>query len=441
MAAMAGVLVLVACSSSKAKPATTTTPPTAAAASGSSTTAAAGGKTVATLPAVTVPPVTGDTTTGLTATEIHVGGIYDKAYFGDGPDGFNARIKRENDAGGIYGRKIVLDTMIDDNNVADQDLTAAKTLVLEDHEFAVAPLFTQALGGATFMNDSKVPFFGWSVEPRWCGLNWGFGFWGNDCDLTKAPLALDFPPIAAKLFADGTLQGHTVGLITGDVDSGRTAMLQFASVWRAGGAKVVLTDSSIPPPPAVVGDYTPFAEKVLTANGGQPPDLTEILGDFGTTLGLDKKLIELGYKGIALGFTDYDPRVVGTTKGMVTLLQYAPFESAADVPAIQQMINDLNAYKPNIPHTQAVESGWLTADFLIQALKKAGPNLSRESLYNAINSGFTYDNQGVSVPVKWPVAHQLIQVGATFIQDEGTSYKVLVPLTPQGYIANPYLKP
>jgi hypothetical protein len=232
-----------------------------------------------------------------------------------------------------------------------------------------------------------------------------------------------------------------VALITGDVDSGRTAMLQFASVWRTAGAKVVLTDSSIPPPPAVVGDFTPFAEKVLTANGGNPPDALEILGDFGTTLGLDKKLIQLGYKGITLGFTDYDPRIVGTTKGMDTLLQYAPFEQAADVPAIQQMINDLSAYKPNIPHTQAVESGWLTADFLIQALKKAGPNLSREALFNAINSGFTYDNQGVSVPVKWPVAHELIQVGGAVVQDEGTSYQVRVPLTPQGYIHNPFLNP
>ncbi len=444
-AVAAGLCVVAACSSSKpgttATTATTAAPSTTASAGGPSSTAAGtGGTTSATLPTVTVPPVTGDTTTGVTATEIHVGGIYYKPYFGDGPDGFNARIKRENDAGGIYGRKIVLDTMLDDGNVADQDLTAAKALVLEDHEFAVAPLFTQELGGATFLNDSKVPFFGWSVEPRWCNLNWGFGFWGNDCDLTKAPLALNFPPIAAKLFPDGTLQGHTVGLITGDVDSGRTAMLQFASVWRAGGAKVVLTDSSIPPPPAVVGDYTPFAEKVLTANAGQPPDLLEILGDFGTTLGLDKKLIQLGYKGIVLGFTDYDPRVVGTTKGMVTIAQAAPFESAADVPAIQQMINDLNAYKPNIPHTQAVEDGWLTADFLIQALKKAGPNLSREALFNAINGGFTYDNHGVTVPVMWPLAHQLIQVGATFIQDEGTSYKVLVPLTPQGFIPNPYLK-
>jgi hypothetical protein len=74
-------------------------------------------------------------------------------------------------------------------------------------------------------------------------------------------------------------------------------------------------------------------------------------------------------------------------------------------------------------------------------LKKVGPNLSREALYNTINSGFTYDNGGVSTPVQWPVGHSLIQVGATFVQDQGTAYKVLVPLTPQGFINNPYLKP
>jgi hypothetical protein len=438
---LAGLLVLGACSSSSKSSSTATTaaPATTAGAVAPTTTAAAGGATPATLPTVTVAPVTGNTTTGITPTEIHLGGVYNKNYFADGPDGFNARVKRENDAGGIYGRKIVLDNMLDDGAVADQDLTAAKTLVLQDHEFAVAPVFTTSLGAANYLDQSKVPFFGWSVEPRWCNLNWGFGFWGNDCDLTKAPLALNFPPIAAKLFDDGTLQGKTIGLITGDVDSGRQSMLQFASVWKTAGAKIVLTDSSIPPAPAVVGDFTPYAEKVMTANAGKPPDLIEIEGDFGLTLGLAKKLIQLGYPGKILGFTDYDPRVVGTTKGMITILQYAPFESAPDIPAVQQMVKDLDAYKPNLPKTQAVESGWLTADFLIAALKKAGPNLSREALYNAINSGFTYDNGGVSVPVKWPVAHQLIQVGASFVQDEGTSYKVLVPLAPQGYIANPFL--
>ena len=443
--AAVALVVVVACSSSK-KSSTTATAAGTATTSGTPTTAAAAvipappGGPVSTLPPYTPAAVTGNTTTGITPTEIHFGGVYFKTYYAGADDGFNARLKRENDAGGVFGRKLVLDTMIDDAAVGDQDLTAVKTLVQQDHVFAVAPVFTSALAGAQYLNDAKVPFFGWSIEPRWCNLDWAFGFEGDDCDLTKSPLALDFPPIAAHLFSDNTLNGHTVAMVTEDADSAITSTNQFAAVWKAGGATVVLNDSSIPSPPAVVGDFTPFAEKVMTANNGQPPDLVEIVGGFGTVVGLDKKLVQLGFKGKILGFTDYDPRVRGTTKGMITLLQYAPFESASTVPAVQQMVTDLTAYKSDIALSQPVLAGYWTADFLIQALKKAGPNLSREALYNVINSGFTYDNHGAMDPVVWPVAHHLIQVGASFVQDDGSSYGVLVPLTVQGYLPNPLLK-
>jgi branched-chain amino acid transport system substrate-binding protein len=439
----ASVMVLAACSSSKKSTAPPTTTVGAAATTGAPPTtgapAPAGSGPGVTLPTVTPPPVSGSTTTGITPTEIHFGGVYYKTYYAGADDGFNARLKRENDAGGVDGHKLVLDTMLDDNNVGDQDLTAVKTLVEQDHVFAVAPVVTSALAAANYLESAKVPFFGWSIEPRWCGLNWAFGFEGDDCDLTKAPLALNFPPAFQSLFADGTVQNHTVAMMTEDVVSSITATTQFADVWRSAGAKVVLVDSSIPSPPAVVGDFTPYAEKVLTSNNGQPPDMIEIIGGFGTTVGLDKKLVQLGYKGKVVGFTDYDPRVRGTTPGIITLMQYAPFEQS-DIPAVAQMISDLKAFKPGIVMSQSVASGYWTADFLIAALKKAGPNLSREALYNAINSGFTYDNHGAMTPVVWPVAHELIQVGTALVQDAGTSYKVLVPLTPQGFIKNPLLK-
>ena len=134
---------------------------------------------------------------------------------------------------------------------------------------------------------------------------------------------------------------------------------------------------------------------------------------------------------------------MGSTKGMITLLQYAPFEQASDIPALQQMIKDLDAYKPNLPKTQAVESGWLTADFMIAALKKAGPNLSREALYNAINSGFTMDYQGALGNVVWPLGHHGNQVDLAFMQDEGkaTGYVEKIPLAPLVQITNPAYKP
>jgi ABC-type branched-subunit amino acid transport system substrate-binding protein len=337
----------------------------------------------------------------------------------------------------------VLDTVLDDNQLADQDLTDAKTLVQQDHVFAVAPVMTSAFAGATYLEQAKVPFFGWSTEPRWCDQLWGFGFEGNDCDETKLPQLGDFAAVEQKLFPDGSAKGKTVVMVSEDNDSARVSLATFGPIWEQAGAKVVLNDTSIPSPPAVVGDYTPYAQKELSANNGGPPDLIECVCSFADTLQLYKKVMQLGYKGVFQGFTDYDPRILGTSQGIITEIEFAPFEDASKIPAVQQMITDLNAYNPATVHSLPVASGYWTADFIIAALKKAGPNLSREALYNAINSGFTYDYGGGVGAVSWPSAHHGTQVELDFVQDEGkaTGYVERIPMTKLTQIPNPAYKP
>jgi branched-chain amino acid transport system substrate-binding protein len=441
--AVVGLTLLGACSSSKKATTAPTTAGPATTAAGSSTTAASGSSTSATGTAVTAPPntplpaITGNTTTGVTATEIKVGSIVYKAFYADAAIGFQARIKRENDAGGVNGRKIVLDTVLDDNQTADTDLTAAKTLVQQDGVFAVAPVMTAAFGGASYLNDAKVPFLGWSIEPRWCGLNWGFGFEGNDCDQATEKITGDFPPVLAKLFPDGQVKGKAIVITSEDNDSARAALASFKAIWARDGANVVLVDTSIPSPPAVVGDFTPYAQKILTSNNGGPPDYVEMVNSVSDTIGLYKKLVQLGYKGVAQGFTNYDPRLLGATKGLVSEIQFAPYESASTIPAVQQMITDLKAYQPNVVLGQALAAGYWTADFFIQALKKAGPNLTREAFYNAINGGFTYDSGGGLLSVQWPLAHTFLQVGLVMVQDDGDHFGVPVPLSPLPLIPNP----
>src|SRR3984893_14779879 len=300
--AAAGLTLLGACSSAKKTAAT----PTTAGNASTTTTGAPGTGTPST--------IAGNTTTGVTPTEIKVGAILYKAFFADAAVGFNARVKRENDAGGIYGRKIVLNTVLDDGELADPDLTAAKTLVLQDGVFAVAPVMTAAFGGATYLNDAKVPFFGWSIEPRWCGLMWGFGFGGNDCDQATLKQVGDFPKAAAKLFPDAQVQGKAIALMSEDNTSASAAVADFAKLWQHDGAKVVLVDTSVPTPPAVVADYTPFAQKIMTSNNGGQPDYVQVLFATSDTIGLYKKLVQLGFKGIMQGFSNYDPRLLGSTK-------------------------------------------------------------------------------------------------------------------------------
>jgi len=451
--AAASLLVVAACSSSKKSGGSTATTAAASAttAAGTPTTAAGTATTAATASTIPgqlanvapLPPVSGHTTTGVTATEIHVGAILYKAFYATGLSGFEARIKKENDAGGIYGRKIVVDAAIDDGQVEDQDITAAKTLVQQDNVFAVAPVFTAAFSGATYLNQQKVPFFGWSVQPIWCGLDWGFGFWGNDCDPQTVATTGDFPQSERLLFADHTASGHSIAIVSEDNDSARVQANSLNAIWTKDGSKVVDLDTTIPTPPAVVGDYTPFADKIMTSNAGKPPDLVTIVGSVSDTLLLYKKLVQLGYPGVVQDYDLYDPSFAANTKGLVTSVQVEPFEAAPTTPAVQTMITDLKAYDPTLSLGQAAAAGYWTADFLIQALKKVGPDLSREALYNAINSGFTYDyNGGGGEPVLWPLGHTRIQVGDGYVQANGTGYTVLVkPDHFDPLIPNPVYKP
>jgi len=374
----------------------------------------------------------------VTATEIHIGGIYYKAFYGDAEIGAQARIKELNDAGGVFGRKIVLDTMIDEGQDENQDLNAAKTLVEQDHVFAVAPVMTASFAGATYLNSAKVPFFGWSIEPRWCGLEYGFGFEGNDCDETKTPLAADAGPALAKLFPDGKFAGKTVALTAEDNQSAEVALKSFAAGAQHDGAKVVLIDTSMPTPPAVVSDYTPYAEKIMTANNGQPPDMVETVNSVSDTLGLYKKLIQLGYKGIVLDFTLYDPRLAASTKGLVTEVSFAPYESASTNPAVKQMTAALKAYDPNIVLGQAVAAGYWTTDLFIAMLEKVGPNLTRDSFIKVANN-FTYGFNGGAGTISFPKDKTGTIPCLAYVRSNGTTFDVPVPLTCLSTYPNPLL--
>jgi ABC-type branched-subunit amino acid transport system substrate-binding protein len=382
----------------------------------------------------------GTSAPGVTKTEIHIGGLYYKAFYGDSELGARARIKRENDAGGVNGRKIVLDTMIDEGQDANQDLTAAKALVQQNHVFAVAPVMTANLAAADYLEQQKVPFLGWSIEPRWCDKQYGFGFTGNDCDVTQLDQVSDFVVQEQKLFPDGNAQGKTIALTSEDNNSATVALRSFASIWQQHGTKVVLVDTSMPTPPAVVNDYTPYAEKILTSNAGKPPDFVTTVNSVSDTLGLYKKLMDLGYKGIVQDFTLYDPRLAAATKGLVTTISFAPFEEASTNSAVKQMVTDLRAIQPNIVLSQPAAAGYWTMDLLIAMLKKAGPNLTRASFMQAANNNFSYDYGGGAGTVNYPHDHHGNVACQAFVRSNGSTFDVPVPLSCDTLIKNPLKK-
>jgi ABC-type branched-subunit amino acid transport system substrate-binding protein len=400
-------LLAAACSSSKSDTSST------------KTSTSSGGSTTTTQP-------TTRTTTGVTDTTINVSALGYSASYGDALIGAQARFKRENDAGGVDGRKIILTKFNDENQTPATDLSVAKQVVTQDKPFAIVPVMTAAFPAADYLNQQGVPYVGWGIVPDWCNKNTGFSLTGCTDPNINTKVG-NFVKIVEKIFPDKSAKGKTIALIGADNDSAKQSLTNFGNMWRYNGAKVVYNQGSMPLPPTVVADYTPYAQALLTSNNGKAPDLIEAVSSFADGAGLAKKLHELNYTGKILEFSLYDPRVAAISKNVYNEITFAPWQST-NVPAVQQMITDVNAIDSKVAHSLPVEAGYVSADLFIQILKKVGKDLTRERFVQVANDNFKYDAQGLSSDVTFPEDHTEGNAGISIVLGNGTSYDVIAPL-------------
>lgn len=382
-------------------------------------------------------PVEGDTT-GVTDTEIRIGGVYHAALFGDALAGAQARIDRENAAGGIEGRQLVLVDMLDDGGDPNTAADGARRLVEQEGVFAVGPISTPNFAAGDYLADAGVPFFGWGINPTWCENDHGFNLTGC-IDSTRSTTLADFSHVWAQAAGADSIDGLSMAVISDDNDSGRTQLAAFQAVASEHGASVTYSEAALPPPPAVVGDYTPFATDILTSNAGDPPDTVSLLASAGNVIGIAAKLRELGYEGTIFNGVMYDPRAVAPAALMTTVLANAPFEQT-DLPAMRQTIEDLDATSPPTAHSLSALTAYWAVDHLIQILKAVGPDLTRERFVEVLNDGFEFDGQGVFANRTYPEAHtEGISSCASAVDSDGTAYAVAAPYTCEESIPNPLL--
>ena len=212
----------------------------------------------------------------------------------------------------------------------------------------------------------------------------------------------------------------------------RPAFRRTRSGHRSGptdGSKVVEIDSTIPSPPAVVGDYTPFAEKIMTANGGQPPDLRRDrrlgLGHAAALQEADRAQLQ----GHRPGLRPLRPALRGEHQGSRHRDPGRALRGGGEVPAVQTMITDLKAYDPNFSHEPAGRRrGTGPPTSSSRRSRRPGPTCHERRCTTPSTAGSptTYNGGGGS-PVQWPLGHQQIQVGLGFVQANGTVFNVLVP--------------
>lgn len=363
-------------------------------------------------------------TKGVTDTTINVAGLVSNPLFGDAVKGAQARFDRENGNGGVFGRKIKIVDTADDKFDPTTNVQETRRVVSSGDVFAMVPTVTVVLGAADYLAQQKVPFFGWGISSGFCGNDYGYGFSG--CVTPKTPeWGNTFMSEAGAKALKKDPKGLTVAIIAEDTDSARGGVETNTVAAESLGMKVVYGKGVIPAPPATVGDFTPFAQAIMTSNDGGPPDIVILLlASVPSTLGLQGALQAAGFKGPIENTQTYDPALAAPSKGGSVYVQFGAYETADTVSGVKQMKTDLE--KADAPLGVLSAVGYLSADMFIAALKKTGKNLTVDAFQKAA-SKLKYNVTNTAGPTTFPKNRVQPGVCGTLVTSNGTGYDVTVP--------------
>lgn len=316
---------------------------------------------------------------GVTGDSIKVGGLSTVQPPGGQPpfpgldDGAKARIERANRDGELK-HKIEFIGVKDD--AADQATNAkeAKDLVLNDKVFAILPFVTQvAAGSGDFLNEEKVPFIGWGFTPSSC-TKYGVGDTG--CIGPGAELLdLSLSKPLADLLGGG--EGKTAVVFAENYAGSSDNLDNMVKVFESAGFDVVLADGSLPPDTAgPVTDFSPYVQKVMTADDGNPPDLMVNNTNFGNAIGVTGALNAAGFKGAQVNYVSYVPGLLEAAPDLAQALegsyivQQGTGAQVAGGPSWDQIASDLEEVGAESFVQLGTIHGYASADMFIQVIKK-----------------------------------------------------------------------
>ncbi len=345
---------------------------------------------------------------GFDGSTITVASLGVKAQFEGGVTrGVNARIKRFNDTNEIKGVQIKWTEFADDAQNDATALNEVRRLVTQTGIFGIVG-DTSANNPGDYLNQQHVPYFGWAFDNTYCSHNptkklYGFGY--NGCLVPADPSVMgDNGFLSVKYVAEKS--GHkapTLAIFSNDTESGKNSVKYQQIAYKGAGYKIVATNNQMPIPP--VADYTPYANAMLTADNGNPPDA--ILCLLATDcIGMFTQISASGYKGIYISSL-YSDILVKALNGSAANVSVVPLDATTNNAGQVQMKKDLDAYESGASGKvdTATIAGYSSTDMFIQALKtvaKKGKSAITPEAVQKVASTQTWQIKGLAGPTSYP---------------------------------------
>jgi branched-chain amino acid transport system substrate-binding protein len=333
---------------------------------------------------------------GVTDTAVTVGYIYPAtgaaaSISQNGLEAFQARIDRENAAGGVNGRKIKV--VAKDDGSSGQNVTVTHDLVENDNVFAVVDQSPFAFLSYRYLLDQGVPMVGNGVDGTYYQQK------GNESILSSGgnsnpfgDLTYDGPARIMKAAGADKIGVLAYGAASSSVAAAK-ALTQYAA--PAVGLDPVYTNTSIDFGASDVGAPV-LGLKNAGANGVYLPMAAAT--NIAVAQGLQQNAVPM--KAVLMG-TGYGQDLLDSAAGKslpsttIFLASNKPVE-LGDA-ATKRFQADLKKYASvtGVPD-YGMYTGYILADYTIAAMKKAGKNLTRQSFVDGGHGIGQYDQAGLA---------------------------------------------
>jgi len=341
---------------------------------------------------------------GVSGTEIKVGGVttasndptgghLDTAY-----DGVKAYFASVNAKGGVYGRKLVLDTKHDDQLANNRGEVQA--LLNNDDVFAVLPVAVQLFSGSKLLADGKVPTYGWDINEEWGSENNTPGP-SNFFTQIGGYHCFTCASASPQTWLPKKLGKHRIGVLAFNVSQSTSCAEGLEKSFKKyPTAKIVFMDKSLT---FGTPDYSAQVAQMKDKNVDMV--ISCIDGNGATTLGREMK--KQGLNAVQLLPNSYNHELIKKNaqvlNGSYLFTTYAPFEATPQSTGMKNYLKWIKKTGGTKNENSLV--GWINADEFVAGLKAAGPNFTQQKVVDATNAITSYNAGGLVAPIDWTVAH------------------------------------
>ncbi|MHB8430355.1 MAG: ABC transporter substrate-binding protein [Acidimicrobiales bacterium] len=322
-------------------------------------------------------------------------------------DGVRAYFDTVNATGGVYGRKLDLAYTLNDSVSPATDAEDARTLVEQDHVFAVVGVETPSFSGASFLRSHQVPTFGTSINTNatWAGSPVMFALYGG-------VMGFEYPdPMWSYL--PQQLGDRVVAVLAYNFVQSQQGCEGALRSFHKFGIRVGFEDMSLPIP---LTGMNAVVARMKAAHVGLVVSCMDLSG----SVLLSDALHQQGMGGVhQLWMSGYDPaslqRVGSAMNGVYTIISTVPFDAPSrypgSYPGMAGFLAALGRYFPGVQPSESALAGWVNANLFVRGLRAAGPLLTRARLVAAINRMSTFTAGRIVAPVDWQVAHDAMTPG------------------------------